>query len=117
VRRALRLTGWVGVSLALAAFFFVLWTSLQVRQAIDEGALSQPVWSCLSPRDTGRLDQLADRAFAHSVHQHLAPNDANSSSWHWLGLIAYIGTQISYSEAERLKAMRPMLASLPMCPR
>jgi hypothetical protein len=117
VRRALRLTGWVGVGLALAGFFFVLWASLRVRQAVDEGAFTKPVYSCISRPDTKRLDAVSERAFVRGIQQHLAVKPMNQTAWHWHGLVAYVGTRISYSEAERVTAMRPMVARLPICPR
>ena len=113
--RALRLTGWVAGSLVLAAFFFALWASLQVRQAVNAGALSRPVFSCLSRPDVDRLDHVSQRAFIRGVQEHLASKRANSAPWHWYGLIAMIGVRISFSEAEQVKAMRPMITALPPC--
>jgi hypothetical protein len=117
MRRALRLTGWVGVGLLLAAFFFALWASLRVRQAVDEGALSKPVWSCLSRPDAKRLDRVSDRAFIRAVQAHIAGYPENVRFWQWNGLVATIGARISFSEAERVAAMRPMVATLPLCQR
>jgi hypothetical protein len=101
----------------LAAFFFALWASLEVRLAVDEGALSRPVYSCLSRHDVGRLDDVSQRAFIRGIQGHLASKRANSASWHWYGLIATIGARVSFSEAEQVRAMRPMIATLPPCPR
>jgi len=117
VSRALRLTGWVFGNLMVAAFFFTLWASLQVRQAVDDGALSHPVFSCLSGPDVDRVDHVSQRAFIRGVQGHLASKSANSTSWHWYGMIAMIGAWVSFSEAEQVKAMRPMIATLPPCPR
>lgn len=115
--RALRLTGWVAGSLVLAVFFFALWASLQVREAVDNGALSRPVYSCLSRPDLDRLDQVSQRAFVRGVQGHLVSNRGNSTSWHWYGMIATIGAWISFSEAGQVNAMRPMIATLPPCSR
>lgn len=117
MRWALRLTGWIGLGAVLAAFFFALWASLRVRQAVDEGALSRPVFSCLSGPDAGRLDQVSQRAFIRGIQGHLASKRANSTAWHWHGLIATIGARVSFSEAEQVKATRPMIANLPSCAR
>ena len=117
MRRALRLTGWVAGSLGVAAFFFALWASLQVRQAVHEGALSKPVWSCLSRPDAKRLDRVSDRAFIRAVQAHVASYPENAHFWHWHGLVATIGARINFSEAERVAAMRPMVAHLPLCQR
>jgi len=117
VRQTLRVTGWVAGTLALVAFFFVLWASLQVRGAIDEGALSGPVYSCLSRPDRSRLDQVSRRAFIRGIQQHLASKGASSTAWHWHGLIATIGARANFSEAEQVKAMRPVIANLPPCAR
>jgi hypothetical protein len=117
VRRALRVTGWVGVGLALAGFLFVLWASLRVRQAVDEGAFTKPVYSCISRSDTKRLDAVSKRAFVRGIQQHLAAKPLNQTAWHWHGLVAYVGTRISYTEAERVAAMRPMVTRLTICPR
>lgn len=115
--RALRLTGRVAGGLVLAAFFFALWASLQVRQAVDDGALSRPVYSCLSRPDLDRLDLVSQRAFIRGIQGHLASKRANSTSWHWYGLIATIGARFSFSEAEQVEAMGPMIAALPPCAR
>lgn len=117
MRRALRLTGWLAGSLALAAFFFTLWASLRVREAVEEGALARPVWSCLSRPDAKRLDRVSDRAFIRAVQAHIAGYPGNVRFWHWHGLVATIGARVSFSEAERMKAMRPMVASLQPCAR
>ncbi|WDA41680.1 hypothetical protein [Erythrobacter sp. BLCC-B19] len=115
--RVLRLTGSVAGCLALAAFFFALWASLRVREAVDEGALARPVWSCLSGPDAKRLDRVADRAFIRAVQAHIAGYPDNVRFWHWHGLVATIGARVSFSEAERMTAMRPKVASLPPCVR
>lgn len=115
MRQALRVTGWIVGSFVLAAFFFALWASLQVRQAVDEGALSRPVYSCLSRPDLDRMDHVSQRAFIRSIQGHLASTRANSTSWHWYGLIATIGAWVSFSEARQLEAMWPMIAALPPC--
>ena len=117
MRRALRLTGWVAGSLALAVFFFALWASLRVREAVEEGALARPVWSCLSRPDAERPNALADRAFVRSVQRHLAGDRANSTAWHLNGLVAVTGAQVSFSAEERQRAMRAQLAGLPVCAR
>jgi hypothetical protein len=101
----------------LATFFFTLWASLQVRQAVDDGALSRPVFSCLSGPDVDRVDHSSQRAFIRGIQGHLASKRANSTEWHWYGLIATIGAYATFSEAEQAKAMRPMIAALPRCPR
>jgi hypothetical protein len=117
VARVLRLTGWLAVSLALAAFFFALWASLRVREAVDEGALARPVWSCLSRPDARRPDRVADRAFIRAVQAHIAGYPDNVRFWQWHGLVAATGARVSFSETERIAAMRPMIASLPPCAR
>lgn len=111
------MTGWILGSLVLVGFVFALWASLQVRQAIDEGALSRPVYSCLSRPDFHRLDHVSQRAFIRGIQGHLASQRANSTAWHWYGLIATIGAWVSFSEVEQVKAMRPMIAALPPCAR
>jgi hypothetical protein len=110
-------TGWVVGSLVLAAFFFALWASLRVRQAIEDGALSSPAYSCLSRPALDRLDQVSQRAFIRSVQTHLASERSDSASWHWHGLIATVGARADFSEAEQVEAMRPMIATLPSCKR
>ncbi|MCM0001259.1 MAG: hypothetical protein NBV68_17950 [Erythrobacter sp.] len=117
MHRALRLTGWIAGSLVLVAFFFALWASLLVRQAVDDGALSRPVYSCLSRPDVDRLADVSQRAFIRGIQGHLASQRANSTAWHWYGLIANIGARVSFSEAEQVEAMGPMIAALPPCVR
>lgn len=111
------MTGWAAGILALVASFFVLWASLQVREAIDEGALSGPVYSCLSRPDRARLDQVSRKAFIRGIQEHLASEGASSTAWHWYGLIATIGARANFSEAEQVKAMRLVIATLPPCVR
>ena len=103
--------------LAFVAFFFVLWASLRVREAVDDGALTRPVFSCLSGPDATRLDRVSDRAFMRAVQAHIAGYPEDTRFWHWHGLVAMVGAQLSFSEPERVQAMRPMVASLPLCGR
>ena len=115
--RALRLTGWVAGGLVLAAFFFALWASLKVRQAVDEGALSRPVWSCLAPVHATRSEALADRAFVRGIQAHIAGGQGRATAWHAHGLVAYVGAHAGYSARERQAAVAQQLATLPVCPK
>lgn len=113
--RALRLAGWITGGLALVVFFVALWASLRVREAVDDGALTRPVFSCLSRPDAKRIDRVSERAFIRAVQAHIAGYPDNVRLWHWHGLVATIGARISFSEAERVTAMRPLVANLPLC--
>jgi hypothetical protein len=101
----------------LAVFFFTVWACLRVREAVDDGALTRPVFSCLTGPDAKRLDRVSDRAFIRAVQAHLAGYPGTVSFWHWHGLVATVGARISFSEAERVTAMRRTVASLPPCAR
>jgi hypothetical protein len=90
---------------------------LRVREAVDDGALTRPVYSCLSGPDANRLDRVSDGAFIRAVQAHLAGYPESARFWHWHGFVATVGARISFSEAERVKAMRPMVANLPVCSR
>jgi hypothetical protein len=111
------LTGWVAGSLVLAAFFFALWASLRVGWAVNQGALTRPVWSCLERRDAAHRDLLADRAFVRSVQAYLDEESSSTSPWHWHGLVALVGAHTRYSASDREAAMLPQLAEMPLCPR
>ncbi len=109
------MTGRITACLALAAAFFVLWSGLRVREAARDGALTQPVWSCLSRPDAGRRDALSDRAFVRAIQQHLAQQPSGQSAWHWHGLVATIGAYTVYSANDRASATRAQLNALPVC--
>lgn len=95
----------------------VFYAFLQVHTSVAQGALNEPVWSCINPSDSERREELVDRAFARAIAAHAYPEGTTSIDWHIKHTLALVGGRIAFSEEERRALVLPGLEALPVCQR
>ena len=104
-------------------FFMVIYCALATRSAIRNGAMNQPIWSCITDYDLlkqsgPRAIILADRLLSRQVQFYLSP-PGRVDNLHWLesGIVASIGIHLVYSRAERIIMSQQTLENMPLCKR
>lgn len=119
--RAVRLVGRIAALLALVTGAVLLFASLQVRAAVDEGALADTPQVCINKRDLQRLrdgetQRIADWWMLHEIRRH-GRDGQGMLYWHLQGAVSQTGIHLSYSAGERRTLFLNSLNAIPRCPR
>ncbi|GEM_PF-4173620 len=101
----------------LMAFLICLYSVLLVRSAVAQGAVETPGFGCIDPPHLTKRAELVDRSFVRSVAAFEGSGGQPSMGWHANQGLAYIGSQLGYSRAEREALVLPGLLALPACAR
>ena len=109
----------VGAAVILLSFLMI-YSALYVRGAIQHGALSNPSYSCLHPRDkvtlnSGPNQSISDWWLNHQIRRFRKAEEFGVSGWHWHGFITTVGLGLTTEPAERIEMAYKSMGKLPEC--